>query len=149
MLADLIWIAGKILRAKREVLIAEDNPADVYLLQFALKEANADCDITVAHDGEEAMRLLAHADPLPDLVVLDLNLPRKDGLEVLTEMRRNIRLLSIPVVVLTSSEHPRDAQHVNELQASAFLIKPNNLDDYLKLGDVITSLWRKCDEEPI
>ena len=123
-----------------EVLVVEDNPADVYLLQYALEELRAPCHLTVTQDGDEAMRLLVDGGQLPDLVVLDLHLPRKSGDEVLAEMKADARLRSIPVAVLSSVQSPADAQRIRELQASAFLTKPSSLDEYLELGRALLAL---------
>jgi CheY-like chemotaxis protein len=129
----------------REILLAEDNPADVYLIREALREHGVDCPIRIASDGREVLRLICPADteaPAPqfDLIVLDLNLPRHDGLEILERMRGSAQLSAIPVVILTSSDSPRDQRIANQLGAACYLRKPSSLDQFMALGAVLRSL---------
>ncbi len=111
----------------------EDNPGDVRLVEEAILEGGLWMDICVVGDGVEAMAFLrkqgSYTDvPSPDLVLLDLNLPGKDGREVLAEVKEDPILRSIPVVVLTSSNHERDVQRAKELHADGYIIKPGSLD---------------------
>src|ERR1700681_4831675 len=129
----------------REILVAEDNPADVYLIREALREHGVDCTVRVASDGTDVLRIIsperspAEADGL-GLIILDLNLPRHDGIEILQRLRESVRLAHVPVVVLTSSDSPRDRLIATELGAARFLRKPSNLEQFLSLGAIFKEL---------
>jgi len=123
---------------KSRVLVAEDNPADVYLIREALRENGVACDLQVAPDGSEALRMLSLEMPAIEelrLIILDLNLPRHDGIEIL-ERLKEAGLSHIPVVVLTSSDSNRDRQRAIDLGAARFLRKPSGLEQFLSLGAV-------------
>jgi len=124
------------------ILLAEDNPADVYLIREALKEHGVDCAIETASDGREVLTLIDSAGPNwhPDLIILDLNLPRHDGIELLRKLRSTEELSRVPVVVLTSSDSPRDRATATELGATRYLSKPSNLENFLELGAVFKEL---------
>jgi CheY-like chemotaxis protein len=124
------------------ILLAEDNPADVYLIREALKEHGVDCAIQTASDGREVLTLIDSAGPAwhPDLIILDLNLPRHDGIELLRKLRSTAELSRVPVVVLTSSDSPRDRATATELGATRYLSKPSNLEHFLELGAVFKEL---------
>jgi len=129
-----------------EVLLVEDNPGDVRLTREALKDGTVGNHLSVAQDGVEALRFLRregpYADaPRPDVVLLDLNLPRKDGREVLQEMKQERSLRTIPVVVLTSSDAERDIVAAYELQASCYVTKPVDLDQYMTVLRAIEDFW--------
>jgi chemotaxis family two-component system response regulator Rcp1 len=129
-----------------EVLLVEDNPADVRLTQEAFKDAKVHINLRIAPDGEKAMAFLRregeHTDvPLPDLILLDLNLPQKDGREVLKEIKENPKLKSIPVVILTTSESAEDILRSYQVQANCYITKPVNLDGFLKVVERIDSFW--------
>jgi CheY-like chemotaxis protein len=128
-----------------EILLAEDNPADVYLIREALREHGVDCELRVAGDGQQVLRILSGADPGPHveppaLIILDLNLPRHDGIEILQRLRETPELRHVPVVVLTSSDSPRDRQAANRLGVTRFLRKPSNLEQFLSLGAIFKEL---------
>jgi len=128
-----------------EILLAEDNPADVYLIREALREHGVDCRVRVATDGEAVLRILSGAEAEsgaqnPALIILDLNLPRHDGIEILQHLQQETRLAAVPVVVLTSSDSPRDRQAADHLGAKLFLQKPSNLEQFLSLGAVFKEL---------
>lgn len=122
------------------IFLAEDNPADVYLLREALAAASgSEVTLIVAHDGEEALDFVqqrgAFLEPVePDLIILDLNLPKNDGSEVLRSVRTSERLRKVPVVILTSSDSPRDRANAEKLGADAYITKPSDLDAFLALG---------------
>jgi CheY-like chemotaxis protein len=127
-----------------EVLLADDNPSDVYLIREALREHAVDCTLRVAPDGKDALRILsgeADADARSiNLIILDLNLPRHDGIEILQRLRDSAMLQHVPVVVLTSSDSPRDRLMANQLGAARYLRKPSNLNEFLSLGAVFKDL---------
>jgi CheY-like chemotaxis protein len=127
-----------------KILLAEDNPADVYLIRAALEEQGVDLPLQVAADGREVLQILYQQDVLAEtqlsLIILDLNLPRHDGIEILQRLHETERLTRIPVVVLTSSDSPRDRKVASELGAACFLRKPSNLEQFLRLGAVFKEL---------
>ncbi len=128
------------------ILLVEDSPSDVELTQEALAQAKVANELFVVRDGEEAMDFLlrrgAFADaPRPDLILLDLNLPRKDGREVLAEIKEDPELRLIPVVVLTTSEAERDLLKSYDLHANAFVVKPIDLDRFIEIVQTIESFW--------
>ena len=125
-----------------EILLAEDNAADVYLIREALKQGGVDCLVRAATDGREVLELISTGDSSwrPDLIILDLNLPRHDGIEVLQKLRSTGTFANVPIVVLTSSDSPRDRDAAIELGATRFLRKPSDLDQFLQLGAVFKEL---------
>ena len=129
-----------------QILLVEDSAADVRLTQEALKDAKILNELHVARDGVEAMDFLLrrgeHAGaPRPDIVILDLNLPRKDGKEVLAEMKGDPDLRSIPVAVLTTSDAEIDVLESYDLGANCFLTKPVDLDQFLKVVRAVEEFW--------
>jgi two-component system, chemotaxis family, response regulator Rcp1 len=131
-----------------EVLLVEDNPADVRLTQEALKEGTLPIHLNIAHDGVEAMDFLFHRDqfrdaPVPDLILLDLNLPRKNGREVLSEIKADPELKRIPVIVMTTSMAVQDIQKAYSLNANCYIAKPMDLDEFLRIVKSIEEFWLK------
>jgi len=129
-----------------EILLVEDNAGDVRLTREALKDAKVLNTLHVARDGEEAMEYLCHkgkyADaPRPDLVLLDLNLPRKDGREVLSEIKADEVLKRIPVVILTTSKSEEDVLKVYNLHANCYVTKPLDLDQFIRVVQAIEDFW--------
>ena len=129
-----------------EVLLAEDNPGDVVLTKKALKQGKLANNLHVVADGVEAMRYLRqeaeYADALrPDLILLDLNMPRKDGKEVLADIDEEDELSRIPVVVLTSSESEADIARSYELSANAYLTKPVDFDGFVEIVNRLEGFW--------
>jgi CheY-like chemotaxis protein len=129
-----------------EVLLVEDSPGDVRLTREALKDAKVHIRLNVAADGIEAMAFLGregkHARaPRPDLILLDLNLPRKDGREVLKEIKESVGLRSIPVVILTTSSSEADVLQSYHLHANCYISKPVDLDGFLKVVQSIDNFW--------
>jgi CheY-like chemotaxis protein len=125
------------------IVLIEDNPGDVYLIELALKFHHIDCQLTHFEDGEEALRGLldGEATPLPDLILVDLNLPRVDGKQVLSRMREHPTLGAVPIAVLTSSFSPRDYDDVVKLGARKYIHKPTRLQDYLSaIGGAVKEL---------
>lgn len=129
-----------------DILLVEDTPSDVRLTREALKDAKVLNVLYVAEDGVEAMDFLRqrgeHADaPRPDLILLDLNLPRKDGREVLAEIKEDEELKRIPVVVLTTSGAEEDIIRTYSLHANAYVKKPVDLDQFLKVVRSLENFW--------
>src|SRR5580692_8237250 len=139
---DLIGVAGMPI----EVLLVEDSAGDVRLMREAFREANREIRMHVASDGLEAMAFLRrtgiHADaPRPDLILLDLNLPKMDGREVLAMVKQDRALKTIPTVILTTSDAAADIAKSYELQANCYLRKPVELDKFEKLVRSINEFW--------
>jgi two-component system, chemotaxis family, response regulator Rcp1 len=121
------------------ILLAEDNPADVYLIEEALREHKVNFNITVAEDGEAAMTMLERGQVQPDIVLLDLNMPKRSGGEVLDRLRKESGK-DIPVIILTSSDSPTDREEAFRLGATRYIRKPTGLDEFLQIGAVIKEL---------
>jgi CheY-like chemotaxis protein len=129
-----------------EVLLVEDNPGDVRLTQEALKEGRVLVNLTVANDGVEALEILqrngAHASKArPDLILLDLNLPRKNGREVLETIKADDSLKRIPVIVMTTSKAEQDIYRAYHLNANCYVTKPVDLDEFLNVVRSIEDFW--------
>ena len=129
-----------------EVLLVEDSPADVRLTREALKEAKVRNNVHVAVDGVDAMDFLhrrgKHTNaPIPDLILLDLNLPKKDGREVLEDIKSHDRLKRIPVVILTTSQSEQDILESYQLSANAYVTKPVDLEQFLDVVKSIEGFW--------
>jgi two-component system, chemotaxis family, response regulator Rcp1 len=129
-----------------EVLLVEDSPGDVRLTQEAFREAHASIHLHVAADGVEAMEFLkragVHVDaPRPDFILLDLNLPRMDGREVLALIKADASLKTIPVVILTTSAAEADVLKSYQLQANCYLVKPVQLEAFVTLVKSINDFW--------
>jgi CheY-like chemotaxis protein len=129
-----------------EVLLVEDNPGDVRLTQEALKDGRVLVNLTVASDGVEALEILnrngPHANkPRPDLILLDLNLPRKNGREVLESIKADESLKRIPVIVMTTSKAEQDIHRAYHLNANCYVTKPVDLDEFLNVVRSIEDFW--------
>jgi CheY-like chemotaxis protein len=129
-----------------EILMVEDSPGDVRLAIEALKEAKVLNNFSVVEDGVEAMAFLRRqgkhaAAPRPDLILLDLNLPKKDGREVLAEVKSDDSLKAIPVVVLTTSQAEQDIVRSYELHANCYITKPVDLDQFMTVVKSVESFW--------
>jgi CheY-like chemotaxis protein len=128
-----------------EVWLLEDNPGDVFIVREVLKQAGLHLDIRVSADGEEALSFLKRLDAdqnarCPAIILLDLNLPRVSGAEVLMSVRRHARCNQVPVIVLTSSDSPLDLAAIEQGGASAYFRKPTNFTAYLELGNMIRNI---------
>jgi chemotaxis family two-component system response regulator Rcp1 len=124
------------------ILLAEDNEGDVYLVRRALEKQGLFHQLIIARNGEEALRLLTEAEKgpkgsLPDLILLDLNLPRVDGGQILSRVRRTSLFDHTPVIVLTSSDSPKDREMALGLGANLYFRKPTDLNSFMKLGQVV------------
>ena len=129
-----------------QILLVEDNPGDVGLVQEAFKEGRLRNRLWVAEDGEEALEFLRHQGkhanaPVPDLVLLDLNLPKKDGREVLDDIKSDPVLRQIPIIVLTTSNSEADVHRAYSLHANCYLTKPVEMDDFLDKVRAIEDFW--------
>ena len=132
-------------KSNRHILLAEDNKADVFLIREAIKLANVSADLHVVSDGEKAVAFIDAAEsddhaPCPTLILLDLNLPKKNGLEVLQHVRSTRKCAGALVLIITSSDSERDRQETSRLGASGYFRKPSGYNDYLKLGEVVKNL---------
>lgn len=126
------------------VLVVEDSPADVRLIREALKNTTVPLQLTVAHDGVEAMQYLHESErmeTLPDLMLLDLNLPRKNGREVLAEVKTSPNLKQIPVLVMTSSRSDEDINQAYALNANCYITKPYDFQEYVDVVRSIEHFW--------
>ena len=129
-----------------EILLVEDNPADVRLTQEAFREGKIHNKLAVVRDGVEAMDFLRRRGKYagatrPDLILLDLNLPRKDGREVLAEIKSDPELMRIPVVVLTTSRAEMDIIKSYNLHANCYVVKPVDLDQFISVIKSIDNFW--------
>lgn len=125
----------------------EDNPADVTLVREALEEHGVEGELFVATDGEMAMRIIqdieADVTSCPDLFIVDLNIPKKPGREVAECMRQSERCKQSPLVILSSSDSPRDKEDARRLGVSRYLRKPSRLDEFLGLGAIFGAILRR------
>jgi len=129
-----------------EVLLVEDSPGDVRLTKDAFRDANPEIQLHVATDGLEAMSFLNRDEdnlnsPRPDFILLDLNLPRMDGREVLTRIKSDDNLKTIPTIILTTSEAEADIVRSYQLQANCYLSKPVHLDEFEAVVRSINDFW--------
>ncbi|HET8626690.1 MAG TPA: response regulator [Thermomicrobiales bacterium] len=129
-----------------EILLVEDSPGDVRLTREALREGKIRNNLSVVPDGVEALAFLRRegryaAAPRPDVILLDLNLPRKDGREVLAEVKADERLRRIPVVVLTTSRDEQDILRSYDLHANCYITKPVDLDQFIAVVRSIETFW--------
>ena len=129
-----------------EILLVEDSPGDVRLTREAFKDARVLVNLQVAVDGEEAMAFLKRegkysSKPRPDIILLDLNLPKKDGRAVLAEIKEDPKLQTIPLVILTTSASEADVLKSYSLHANCYITKPVDLDGFLKVVKSIDGFW--------
>lgn len=133
------------------LLVVEDNEGDIRLVQEALKRSDSPCEITVAKDGVQAMECLRQESgsvASPDLILLDLNLPLKDGREVLREIKQDDQLKHIPVLVFTSSRASEDILSSYRLHANCYLTKPSRMNEFFGLVESIEEFWTKRAQLP-
>ncbi len=128
------------------ILIVDDSPADVGLVEEALRSWRGSNRLSVAEDGEEAMRFLQQqapfeAAPRPDLILLDLNLPKRDGRDVLAAIKADPRLKQIPVIILSTSDSEQDVRRAYDLHANCYLTKPVHMDDFVAKIQAIEDFW--------
>ena len=140
----------------RCVLLAEDDPNDVYLLQYAFEQAQVQTPLLTVNDGQEAIEYLSgigeYSDridfPFPRLLILDLKMPRKTGMEVLYWLKQQEVLGCLPTIVLSSSAHPDDVEQAYRLGVNAFLVKPGGTSERTALAKMINDFWLKLNEPP-
>jgi nitrogen-specific signal transduction histidine kinase/ActR/RegA family two-component response regulator len=137
---------------KVRIVLVDDNPADVRLLRLALDNADLDCELIVIDDGAEALAFVrqqgqdARNSP-PDLAVLDFNLPKSDGLQILKAMRENRAFTGVPVAVLSSGLSPRDMAKIQEFTLARYITKPSTLEEFLKIGSSLKALIERGSDE--
>ncbi|MCW5978175.1 MAG: response regulator [Bryobacteraceae bacterium] len=135
------------MKGKIPLLLVEDNPADVFLVEEAIKEHRLPVQLLVVEDGEAAIRFLdranADASSIPNVVVLDWNLPRRSGSEVLQHLRTNTRFPDVPVIVFTSSDSRWDRELAAQLGATRYFRKSADFDEFMEIGHVIEEVLTK------
>lgn len=129
-----------------EIMLVEDNPGDIRLITELFKEIDIENQVNVACDGEQALMMLHKEGKftttrLPDLILLDLNLPKIDGKEVLREIKTDNRLMYIPVIILTTSREEKDIIETYSYNANSFITKPVDLDSFIKIIKSIQEFW--------
>ena len=125
-----------------QILVVEDNQADVYLIQTALRDARIPNQVHTVWDGDEALDYLQRGDvPLPDIVFLDLNLPKVDGHQVLASMKADPHLRRIPVIVVTGSARESDLLRAYDQQVAGYVVKPTRHDEYFAAIRAVKELW--------
>jgi len=137
---------GPVLEMPMEILLVDDNPGDVRIVKLGLKEALPGAKLSVVGDGVAAMQFLRQEDqylnaPRPDIILLDLRLPKKSGLDVLAEIKQDPRFLNIPVVVQSSSEAPIDIHRAYGLHANCYITKPTGLDEFSRTMRILADFW--------
>jgi len=143
---DLIMDGNKDRRGPMQILLVEDSPGDIRLTLEAFRDANPNLQLHTASDGVEAMAFLRRngaqaAAPRPELILLDLNMPKKDGRQVLAEIKGDESLKLIPTVILTTSEAEADVLKCFELQANSYLLKPVDLTEFEVLVKSVNDFW--------
>ena len=129
-----------------QVLLVDDSPQDIRLIQEAFKENDIPAHLSVAGDGEQAMAFLRRqgeyaGSPRPNFILLDLNMPRKNGREVLAEIKGSKEFRQIPVMILSTSTHMDDVMQAYDLHANCYMSKPTDLDSLMRLGKRLKAFW--------
>lgn len=137
---------NKVAEGDVEILLVEDNAGDIRLTKEAFSEMNVRTRVHIAQDGAAALQFLRkeqlyNESPHPDLIILDLNLPKKSGFEVLVQIKENPELRSIPVIILTSSNAEGDVRKSYENHANAYILKPVDLEEYFTIVKRINEFW--------
>jgi CheY-like chemotaxis protein len=127
------------------ILLAEDNPMDAFLIRQSLDKHGVEHTMLIMEDGQEAILYIDRTEAdeteaVPDLVLLDLNLPKRDGREILARVRRSVRSCNTPVVIVTSSNSREDREMASALGATEYFLKPQGLEEYMKLGGVVKGI---------
>jgi CheY-like chemotaxis protein len=129
-----------------KILLAEDNTGDIFLVRRALLRSQVECDLITVEDGEAAMRFLDNSEvqqDRPDLILLDLNLPRRSGHQILHRLKNSPYCQNIPVIILTSSDSPGDRAQAQRLGAAYYFCKPTDLSGFMKLGNVVKDVMSR------
>ena len=134
--------------AERRILLVEDNAGDVRLTREALLEAQVDAELVAVPDGEQALAYLRGDAAIPELILLDLNLPKKNGLEVLEEVKGDPGLRRVPVIMLTTSSSARDIAACYDRGVNCYVVKPLDLDDFTALIGAINRFWLEVAQLP-
>ena len=124
------------------MFLVEDNPADIFFMRAALESEGIGSEIVIAQDGKKAIEFVEATDadpaaPCPQIILLDLNLPYASGMEVLRRLKRSVRWAQVPVIIVTSSDADSDRAEAASLGANRYFLKPQDLDEYMKLGSVV------------
>jgi chemotaxis family two-component system response regulator Rcp1 len=135
------------------ILLAEDNPGDVFLVRRALEKHGLNAELIVVEDGQAALHYLERADKddnlvSPDLFLVDLNLPRATGSRILLRIKQSRKYGSTPIIVVTSSDSPRDRENAAELGANHYFQKPGDLAGYMQLGGIVRSVMEQMPPTP-
>ncbi|UBV44739.1 response regulator (plasmid) [Deinococcus taeanensis] len=130
--------------APQRFFLIDDNPHDQLLAMEAFAELCPDCHLTFANDGSEALRLLQSTDELPEVILLDVNMPGMNGFEVLQSLKKDPRLATIPVVMLTTSGAPEDVAAAYTLYASSYLVKAQDFSAFLSQIEAFLGYWAHC-----
>jgi chemotaxis family two-component system response regulator Rcp1 len=136
------------LNSRIDVLLIEDAEPDVFLVREALRQAGLKFDLNVLDDGEKAVEFIDRLDHdaaaiCPHVVLLDLNLPKRSGDQILEHIRQSLRCRDVPVVIVTSSDSPRDKSQTTRLGATQYFRKPSRLDEFMKLGALVRGLVKE------
>jgi CheY-like chemotaxis protein len=133
-----------------QIVLIEDNPADVFLVQLALRENNVPCEMTLFNNGEDALSVLCPPDGsvkntfVPDAILLDLNTPKSDGFSVLARLRLNSRLAEVPIAIITSSQATSDQDRIARFGGIRYIKKPSQLDAFLStVSGAVKEMIRK------
>jgi chemotaxis family two-component system response regulator Rcp1 len=131
------------------LLLVEDNPGDVFLVRHVIREEGLKLELKVAEDGEKAIQIIDRLDDGcetsgPELMLLDLNIPRRTGIQVLERLRRSVRYGKIPVVMISSSDSPGERQHALDVGATEYFHKPSNLAGFMQLGKLVRRLHEQA-----
>jgi CheY-like chemotaxis protein len=150
-ISDSQSVPGEGVNRQRQILIVEDSKADAALIRRALARAGVSAELQELDDGEKAIRFIESADadpefPCPSLILLDINLPRYKGGEVLRRIRASTRCRNAPVLVVTSSDSPRDRAEMAALGASGYFCKPSQLEEFMRLGTEVRHLLEAGDD---
>jgi CheY-like chemotaxis protein len=130
-------------------MLVEDSPADVYLVREAMREEGLECDLRIAEDGEKAIQIIDRVDqdvdtPAPKLALLDINVPKKNGTQVLERLRQSPRCGNIPIVMISSSDSPAERRRAFELGATDYFRKPSSLNEFMQLGKLVRRLHEQA-----
>lgn len=136
-----------------QILIAEDNKADVFLIERALEKSGIGAQVYIANDGQKALRFFEQADtdpaaPCPDLILLDINMPRYKGADILRKLRASRRCKHALVLVVTSSDSTRDREEMDALGANGYFRKPSEFSEFMVLGQMVRDLLSRNDASP-